>query len=80
MKIYEFTFILPEIDDATVNAIYGLCQDTSIGKAHGTMYVTFDRESVSLEMAIDSAISDLRKIRVEPIRIEMDVPTVALAS
>ncbi len=80
MKIYEFTLIIPDIDDTTVDAIYGSCQDSSIGKTHGTMYVTFDRESVSLEAALDSAITDMRNLGIEPLRVEMDVPGVALAS
>ncbi len=80
MKIYEFTLILPHIDDAAVDAIYGLCQDSSIGKTHGTMYATFDRKSVSLEAALNSAIADLRKLGIEPLRVEIDVPAVAIAS
>ena len=73
MKTYEFTLTISEIDDETAEAIYGKCSDSSVGRCHGTTYVAFDRESESLEMAIDSAISDLRGIGVEPLRIEMDV-------
>ncbi len=80
MKIYEFTLIIPEIDDTTVEAIYGSCHDSSIGKTRGTMYVAFDRESESLESALDSAVEDLRKLGIEPLRVEMDVPEAALAS
>ncbi len=80
MKTYEFTLILPDIDDATVDAIYGLCQDSSIGRSHGTMYIAFDRESISLEMALDSAVADLRRLGIDPLRVEMDVPVLAMAS
>lgn len=37
MNIYELTFVLPEINDAAVDAIYGRCPDNSIGKSHGRM-------------------------------------------
>ena len=43
MKTYEFTLILPDINDSTVDALYALCKDSSIGKSNGTMYVMFDR-------------------------------------
>ena len=79
MKTYEFTLIVPDIDDVTVDAVYGRCLDSSIGASHGTMYVAFDREAVSLEDALDSAIADLRQLGIEPLRIEMDVPEPAMA-
>lgn len=74
MNEYEFTLIVPDMDEDTVNSIYGLCPDSSIGRSHGTMYVAFDREAASLDEAIYSAIADLRRSGVEPVRIEMDVP------
>ncbi len=80
MKTYEFTLILPDIDDATVDAIYGLCEDSSIGKSHGTMYIAFDRESISLEAALDSAVADSRRLGIDPLRVEIDVPVLAMAS
>ena len=80
MKTYEFTIILPDINDATVDAIYGRCPDSSIGEAHGTMYVAFDREAMSLEAALESAVADLRKLGVTPLRVEMDIPESAMAS
>lgn len=80
MKIYEFTLILPEIDDATIDAVYGLCPDSSIGKSHGVMYAAFDRKAMSLEAALNSAVTDLRKLGIAPLRVEMDVPEPALAS
>lgn len=74
MKIYEFILIVPEIDDAAIDAVYGRCPDSSIGRSHGTMYVAFDREAVSLEAALDSAVTDLRQLGITPLRIEMDIP------
>ncbi len=80
MKTYEFTLILPDIDDSTVDAIYALCKDSSIGQSNGTMYVTFDREAISFDVALDSAVANLRKLGIEPLRVEMDVPALSIAS
>ena len=80
MKIYEFTLVLPEIDDATVDAIYGRCPDSSIGRSHDRMYAAFDREAISLEVALESAVRDLQLLGITPLRIEMDIPTPAMAS
>lgn len=75
MKTYAFTLIVPEIDDTVANAIYDACTDASFGKSHDTTYVAFDREAASLEIAIDSAIADLQRVGVYPLRVEMDIPT-----
>lgn len=80
MKIFEFTLIVPDMDDATVDAIYGQCPDSSVGKSHGTMYVAFDREAFTLEDALKSAVRDLRRLGIDPMRVEMDVPEPAMAS
>ena len=74
MKTYEFTIIVPEVDDRKAEAIYAKCKDSSLGKSHGTTYVAFDREAESLEHAIDSAIADLNSVGVQPMRVEMEVP------
>lgn len=71
--------IIPEIDDATVDAVYGRCPDASVGKSHGAMYVAFDRESTTLEDALESAVTDLRSLGIDPMRVEMDVPELAMA-
>jgi hypothetical protein len=80
MKTYGFTLIVPDIDDATVDAVYGRCPDSSIGSSHGTMDVAFDREAVSQEAALESAIADLRQLGIAPLRVEMDAPESTLAS
>nr|VFJ94280.1 MAG: hypothetical protein BECKH772A_GA0070896_100694 [Candidatus Kentron sp. H]VFJ94789.1 MAG: hypothetical protein BECKH772B_GA0070898_100674 [Candidatus Kentron sp. H]VFK01280.1 MAG: hypothetical protein BECKH772C_GA0070978_100624 [Candidatus Kentron sp. H] len=82
MKTYEFTVILsdPDMDASTVHAIYGKCADSSIGGSHDTVYVAFDRESTSLHVAQHSAIDDLRHLGITPLRVEMDIPELAMAS
>ncbi len=77
MKIYEFTLIISKIEDETVEKLYGVCNDVSVGQRHGVTYIAFDREAKSLETAINSALVDLTNIGVEPLRIEMAVPPVA---
>ena len=67
--------IVSEMGDSTADAIYGLCPDSSVGATHGVSYVAFDREADTLEGAIQSAVSHLRHLDVEPLRIELDVPT-----
>jgi hypothetical protein len=74
MRVYQFTLILPEVDDETASAIYGRCNDSSLGKDAGTTYLAFDREAASLESAIDSALADLRSLGVQPLQIQMEVP------
>lgn len=74
MKVYQFTLILPEVDDETADAIYGKCRDSSLGRAAGTTYLAFDREAASLESAINSALADLRSLGIQPLQIQMEVP------
>nr|VFJ60159.1 MAG: hypothetical protein BECKFW1821B_GA0114236_10542 [Candidatus Kentron sp. FW] len=82
MKTYEFTIILSEshIDESTTDAIYGKCRDSSVGGSHGVTYVAFDREGESLDMAVNSAVKDLRHLGITPLRVEMDIPEMAMAS
>ena len=74
MKTYEFILILPEMDNEIAEAIYEVCNDSSLGKTNGATYVAFDRLAESLESAIDSAIADLKSVNVQPLRIEMEIP------
>ena len=77
MKTYSFSFILSDVDEQTASAIYGKCNDSSLGKSNGVTYLAFDREAESLEQAIHSAVDDLHVLGVQPLRIEMDVPAAA---
>jgi len=77
MKTYEFTVIIPDVDETTADAIYGKCGDASLGKSNGMTYVAFDRDGESLESAIDSAVADLRSVGVQPLRVEMELPATA---
>lgn len=74
MQIYEFILIIPDVDEEVAEAIYGRCQDSSVGKSHEATYVAFDREAKSLESAISSAVDDLKQIGVQPMKVEIEVP------
>jgi hypothetical protein len=74
MKRFHFSLPIKSIDDALVDALYGRCADVSVGSSHEVMYVAFDREATNLETAIDSAVTDLWSLGIEPMRVEMDVP------
>ena len=78
MKIFHFSLPIPVIDDEIVDALYGRCADISVGSDHGHMYVAFDRAAVSLEAAIDSAVTDMWEMGIQPLRVEMDVPALAV--
>jgi len=77
MKTYEFTLIIPDVDDEMADAIYGKCQDSSLGKCSGETYVAFDRQAKSLESAIDLAVADLRSLGIQPLRAQMEVSAVS---
>ena len=77
MKQFHFSLPISSIDDDMIDALYGRCADASVGSNHGTMYVAFDREATNLETAIDSAVTDLWDLGIEPLRVEMDVPALA---
>lgn len=73
MDTYEFTIIVPELDDALIDAVAGKCPDSGIGTREGTTFVDFDRPAQSLGSAIDSALDDLNGLGVQPIRVLIDV-------
>jgi hypothetical protein len=74
MQAYEFTIVIPEIDDDIIDAIAGRCPDSGVGTCEGTTFVDFDREAKSLGDAIDSAVADLKKLGIRAIRVTIDMP------
>jgi hypothetical protein len=79
MKKYEFSLIVDDLNDNTVDVVYGKCPDASIGRSNGTTYVAFDREALSLDVAIESAVADLNRVGITPLRVEMDIPKPSMA-
>ena len=74
MTTYQFTLIVEAPDlqsDDLVEALYEAgCDDALIGRVDDTQYLDFDRESLSLEEAILSAVADVEHVDgVEVIRL-----------
>lgn len=69
---HEFTLILTsEPDDEQVEKMYGRFQDGTIATIAGVPRIDFHRESDSLELAIRSAIGDVRSMGFDVERVEM---------
>ncbi len=67
-ETYEFTLILQGVDENTPNLEDALfeagCDDAIINFKNGTVYLDFDREDVSFEHAILSAIKDIESAQI----------------
>ena len=74
MKTYEFTVIVPDLDDYTIDAIAGGCPDSGVGTRESKTFIDFDRQADSLGQAIDSAVADLEALGIKPIRVLIDMP------
>lgn len=81
MKTYRFTVILkgiPVIDEEIADRLYEAgCDDCSPFSRDGVTGAGFDREAVSLEAAISSAVADVRRAGYEIDRVEIDQEEVA---
>ena len=66
MPVHNFTLIVdgPDLQDASlIDAVFEAgCDDAAIGRIDGIQYVDFDREAVTLDQAILSAVADLERI------------------
>ena len=66
MATHQFTIVVDGVDlqsDAGANALFVAgCDDATAGRVSGVQYVDFDRDAVSLDEAIRSALNDLRRV------------------
>ena len=74
MPIHHFTLIVdgPDLqDDALIDKLFEAgCDDAAIGRIDGIQYVDFDREAVSLDEAVLSAVTDVERVEgVSVVRI-----------
>jgi hypothetical protein len=73
--VYEFEIVLAAHDVMTVEMGEALvaagCDDSTTGSCDGEAFVAFDREAVSLEEAIRSAIADVRKAGFEAAEVRL---------
>lgn len=71
MKIYEFSLVLKNVDENTTDLEDSLyeagCDDALINFRNGTVYLDFDRESLSFDKAVLSAIKDVESSSVKAI-------------
>ena len=66
MPTHQFTLIVdgPDLQDASlIDAVFEAgCDDAAIGRIDGIQYADFDREAVTLDQAILSAVVDIERI------------------
>jgi len=81
VKTYEFDVILQGIseftDDQTEALFESGCDDGTPVSCNGVAWVHFDREALSLEAAIHSAILQIRAAGLAVSKVELDVDATA---
>ena len=74
--IWRFTLFLRDVDEMTVELSDRLfeagCDDGSPSSSRGVTKIGFDRESSTLEDAIRSAVSDVRRAGVDVDHVEIE--------
>jgi hypothetical protein len=76
MRTYEFDVVLrdaSEVTDDQADALFAAgCDDGTPTCCDGLAWIHFDREAVSLEAAIRSAISQVQSAGFSVAKVEMD--------
>jgi hypothetical protein len=76
MKTYEFDVVLKgvaEVTDEQADILFAVgCDDGTPASCKGTSWVHFDREAVSLEDAIRSAVAQVRAAGFTVAKVELD--------
>jgi hypothetical protein len=77
MKTYEFDIILKdiaELDDEHAEALFEAgCDDGTLASRDGVAWIHFDREAVSLEEAIRTAVAQVQSTGFTVVKVELDV-------
>jgi hypothetical protein len=77
MKTYEFDIILKdtaELADEHAEALFEAgCDDGTLTSRDGVTWVHFDREAVSLEEAIRTAVAQVQSTGFTVVKVELDV-------
>lgn len=72
MKEHEFMVVLTiDPDEEQSDKLYGIFNDGTIATVAGVSQIHFHREADSLEMAIRSAIGDVRSAGFDVVRVEL---------
>lgn len=73
MKIHDFKLILAYVpSEGDADALYGTIDDGTFSIINGVAEISFDREAKSLENALATAISDVKKVGFTVDRIELE--------
>ena len=76
MKTYEFDVVLKDVSELTDDQADRLfaagCDDGTPAGCNGVVWVHFDREAVSLEKAISSAVAQVQSAGFIVSKVEMD--------
>ncbi len=71
LKAYQFTLVLKDVDANTPNLEDSLyeagCDDALINSREGVVYLDFNREAISLEEAVMSAIKDVETSTIKAV-------------
>ncbi len=74
--IWRFTLFLRDVEEVTVELSDRLfeagCDDGSPSSSHGVSKIGFNWESATLEEAIRSAVSDVRRAGVDDDHVEIE--------
>jgi hypothetical protein len=77
MKTYEFDVVLKDVseltDDQADRLFIAGCDDGTPASCQGKAWVHFDREAVSLEKAISSAVGQVQAAGFVVSKVELDV-------
>jgi hypothetical protein len=77
MKTYEFDVVLkdvPEVTDDQADRLFAAgCDDGTPAACDGVAWIHFDREAASLEVAIVSALAQVRAAGFTVSKVELDV-------
>ncbi len=81
MMTYEFDLVLKDVTEFTddqADALFASgCDDGTPACSNGMAWVHFDREALSLEVAIRSAVAHVRAAGFSVARIELDASSAA---
>ncbi len=72
---WRFRLHLKGIDEVTeewANRIYEACPDSTITSSCDRTWVSFDRDADALQVAIRSAVADIRRLGLEVGRVEIE--------
>jgi len=81
MKYWDFIVILKgvdEVSDALADALFEAgCDDATVGSSCGLVSVSFSRDAGTLQEAIATAVSDVRRAGCDVSRVQIELDELA---